>query len=466
MGKPDNTLAARSLVDEYGNIHYLSEELARGGQGVVFRTTDADLAIKQPLDAWGNPDKSVNLRERFQSIRFLPLPPRIPISLPLAILRDEPGYVMRLLNGMKPFEAFELNGTAQKNLREAIEKGSLSCPKWLERIPDEKARLRLLHYARTGSTRRRLFALSQCASILARLHSAGLVYGDISPKNVFVGEGDFPDVWLIDADNLRLEMNEGGSSVFTPHYGAPEVVQGRDRSRPRTDCWAFAVLAFQTLSLTHPFIGKKVLEPDSDEGGWDADPPVSGDAPADPEEQAYAGYLPFIDDEDDNSNAAVTGSSLPRELVTTPELRRLFQETFGTGRTQPHRRPAMAFWALELARAFDHSMICPDCTMSYFIHEHTECPYCRTPRPLFARGKTPRWEICIPQIVVNSTARTSPFVTEFTLPHRLFHPFSFEHNNAVEYEVKLDWTRKTYHPVRGTKPFPPDLSIKFVEAVK
>jgi hypothetical protein len=43
-----------------------------------------------------------NLRERFQSIRVLPMPPRIPISLPLAILRDEPGYVMRLLSDMKP----------------------------------------------------------------------------------------------------------------------------------------------------------------------------------------------------------------------------------------------------------------------------------------------------------------------------------------------------------------------------
>lgn len=53
----------------------------------------------------------------------------------------------------------------------------------------------------------------------------------------------------------------------TPRYGAPEIVQGVDRSRPRTNCWAFAVMAFETLSLVHPFIGKKVLDPDDDEGG-------------------------------------------------------------------------------------------------------------------------------------------------------------------------------------------------------
>ena len=36
----------------------------------------------------------------------------------------------------------------------------------------------------------------------------------------------------------------------------PEVVQGRDQSRPRTDCWAFAVMTFKLLALCHPFIGK------------------------------------------------------------------------------------------------------------------------------------------------------------------------------------------------------------------
>lgn len=455
MSRPDNNAPVKTLVDEYGNIHYPSEELARGGQGVVFRTTDADLAIKQPLDASGKPDSNAHLHERFHSIRLLPLPPRIPISLPLASLRDEPGYVMRLLSGMRPFEAFEMNGTTQRSLKEAMDSGNLECPEWMARIPDQKVRLRFLHYTRTGSTRRRLFALSQCASILARLHSVGLVYGDISPKNVFIGDGESRDVWLIDADNLRLEMSEGGSAVCTPHYGAPEIIQGRDRARPRTDCWAFAVLAFQSLALTHPFIGRKVLEPDDEEGGWDTDPPAAGDAPADLDEQAYAGYLPFIDDEDDDANAAVPGSGLPRELVATPGLRRLFQETFGPGRTQPHRRPSMVFWALELAKAFDSSLACPCCSMSYFVDKQAQCPYCSAPRPAFARATTSRWEICIP-----------PGTTEFALPHRLFHSFSFEHGYDAEYEATLDCASRTAQPVRGTKPFPPDLCVEFVEAAR
>ena len=448
MNKAEKSQSSKPLSDEYGNMHYLSDELARGGQGVVFRTKDADLAVKQPLDTSGQPDKNANLRDRFQNIRLLPMPARIPISLPLAILRDEPGYVMRLLSGMKPFGAFDLDGKTKKELEDQ----KTVLPQWLKGNPDKEMALRLLHYANTGSTRRRLFALSKCASILARIHSAGMVYGDISTNNVFIDEGATRDVWLIDADNMRFELLTGGTSVYTHGYGAPEVVRGTDSSRPRSDCWAFAVMAFKSLVLCHPFIGKKVLEPDEDEGGWDAES-ISDGALADLDEQAYAGYFPFIDDEDDDSNQGIDG--LPRELVGTPGLRLLFQETFGVGRERPHRRPAMAFWALELAKTFDHSLECPECKMSYFADAHKKCPYCGTPNPAFIRARTPRWEVLIPDSA-----------TEFVLPHRLFHPFSFEHNDDIECEAVLNFATKTVFPFRGTKAFPENLTFDFVEAGK
>ncbi|MDN6856785.1 serine/threonine protein kinase [Pseudomonas sp. CAN2814] len=438
----DKTEWTPPLCDEYGNRHELADELARGGQGVVFRTKDADLAIKQPLNPQGEPDTNINLRHRFQNIRLLPLPPRIPVSLPLAILRDQPGYVMRLLNDMSPFSVFDLDGKTKKDL----ERQQLTLPGWLAGIPDKSLALRLFHYARTGSTRRRLLALSECAAILARLHCSGMVYGDISSNNAFIG-AQSNDVWLIDADNLRFEMASGGVSVYTPTYGAPEVVRGTDTSRPRSDCWAFAVMAFKSLALCHPFIGKKVLESEEDDSGWDAEPSKDAQA-ADLYERAYAGYLPFIDDAKDDSNAGVGG--LPRQLVATPGLRRLFQETFGAGRLQPHCRPAMAFWALELKKAFDRSLHCDACTMSYLFDEHTCCPYCQAPRPPFACARTSRGEIAIP-------ARTQ----HFALPHRLFHPFSFEHNETQAYEVDLDFTAKTARPVRGTPAFPDTLTFTF-----
>lgn len=431
-----------TVADEYGNQHQLSSELARGGQGVVYRTADADLAVKQPLATHGEVDRASDLQEQFRKVRYLPLPPRIPVSLPLATLRDEPGYVMWLLSEMEPFAAFGLSGAMKDEL------GSEAVPPWLAGVKDKNTALTLLHYARSGSTKRRLLVLAKVAAILARLHAAGLVYGDISPNNCFMGGGGSPEVWLIDADNLRFEQVRGGHTVYTPRYGAPEIVQGIDQSRPRTDCWSFAVMAFETLSLVHPFIGRKVLDPDDDEGGWDAEP-VAEEAAADLDEQAYAGYLPYVDDQDDDSNRALSG--LPRSLVLNPQLARLFEETFGAGRTKPWRRPSMAFWALELTRAHDQSVTCPGCDMSY-LKEHATCPYCDAPRPAIAIAATDRWHMVI-----------QPRDTTASLPHRLFHPFSLELNGRTDYEADVDVQSKSARRARGAEHFPPGLSFEFLK---
>lgn len=430
------------LTDQYGNQHRLAGELARGGQGVVYRTTDVDLAVKQPLTARGQVDRASDLRQQFQNVRCLPLPARIPISLPLAVLRDEPGYVMSLLSEMEPFGSFELSGDKRGELADE------PLPDWLAAAKDKNTALPLVHYVRSGSTKRRLRGLAKVASILARLHAAGLVYGDISPHNCFMSRGDSDDVWLIDADNLRLERVEGGSSVYTPRYGAPEVVQGTDRVRPRTDAWAFAVMAFETLALVHPFIGKRVLDPDEDEDDWDAEPIAEG-ASAGLDEQAFAGHLPFVDDENDDTNRAVSG--LGRDLVLTPALAKLFQETFGAGRTKPWRRPAMAFWALELTRAHDQHVGCPGCTMSYAM-EHASCPYCGRRRPAMAVAFTDRWQVVL-----------QPGDKAVRLPHRLFHPFSLELNESTEYEAVLDFQREVATHARGTDRLPAGLAFEFLK---
>ncbi|CAL8479459.1 serine/threonine protein kinase [Caballeronia sp. S22] len=446
MNSQDTTRLPQPLSDDYGNRHFRADEVARGGQGVVFRTRDVDLAIKQPLDASGQPDRHADLRQRFQDIRLLPLPSRIPISLPLVILRDEPGYVMRLLNDMKSFSSFDLNGKIRNELKVA----QATLPHWLAGVPDGEQAWRLFHYALEGSTRRRLAALAKCASILARLHCAGLVYGDISSNNAFVGQAAAPEVWLIDADNLRFEQAVGGSAVVTPGYGAPEVMQGVDASRPRTDCWSFAVMAFRTLALCHPFIGRKVTEPDDDADDWDAEP-SDGSAAVDLYAQAYAGHFPFIDDEQDASNASQSG--LQRSLVATPAMRLLFQETFGAGRQQPHRRPAMFFWAMELSRAFDRSLVCRECKMSHFVDSQAQCPYCGASRPAFVRVRTSRWE-CV--LVDDAKVHA--------LPHRLFHPFSLEHNADAAYHAVIDFASRTGEPERDTQDFPAGLTFEFVEA--
>lgn len=431
----------REVVDQFGNRHQLATELARGGQGVVYRTGDPDLAIKQPLGADGAVRLNMDMRSRFQNVLCLPIPSRIPIALPLAVLRDEPGYVMRLLADMEPFSEFELSGQMQ------TEMAKLQVPKWLAGVRDKRAMLRLMHYAGSGSTKRRLLTLAKCAGVLARLHAAGIVYGDVSPRNCFMSRVDSREVWLIDADNLRFERHRGGETVYTPRYGAPEVVQAVDQSRPRTDAWAFTVMAFEALTLLHPFVGGKVLAVDELNDGWDAKN-ITTSLPENLEEQAYAGLMPYIDDPDDSSNCAIGG--LPRDLVLSSQLVRLFQETLGIGRTQPWRRTSLAYWALELARAHDRSVVCPKCSMSYFL-QHSTCPYCGKSKPSLVLAKTSRWEI-----VMQSSA------TDFALPHRLLNPFSLDLTGDANYLVSIDLKHKTVNHARGTSPIPSEITFEFL----
>ena len=75
------------------------------------------------------------------------------MAVPVAILTEYAGYVMRLMEDMVAFTV-------------------------LEEGPET--------YPLTGGHRYRLEMLSKCASILANIHSKGMVYCDISPNNIFV----------------------------------------------------------------------------------------------------------------------------------------------------------------------------------------------------------------------------------------------------------------------------------------
>lgn len=451
--------AHSKFIDQFDNQHYLADELARGGQGAVYRTQDADLAIKMAFGYEEDPKALEKLQNKFMHIRQLPIPKGTPISLPLAILRGAPGYVMRLLNEMVPLLKLQMSGADKVALRKA------PMPSWLKACADDPKTndfaYVLLHYSMTGSTSRRFYVLYKTASILAQLHQAGLVYGDISLNNVFVGKqdtGNRSPVWLIDADNLRFEMEHGGSTVYTPKLGAPEIVQvdanghSLDASRPRTDCWAFAVMAFQLLSTLHPFIGRRVLE-DNDDSGWDSDDGAA-DESMQIDEHAYAGKLPYIDDPDDDSNSGATILSVPRQIIFNEEVRMLFNEMFGPGRTDPWRRPVMMFFAKAFARAHDTMICCPECGMSYYVEQLDKCPYCDAKVPLVAKLIGPYG--CRYEVFSESDAPVPVVV-----PRRLFEPFSLATSDDESCNVAINWDKKRIEPLRGES-IPTNLNAEFI----
>ena len=333
------------VVDDLGGLHVLPQHpLGEGGQGVVFRTTsNPDVAVKLL------PRRRIDLPDRLADVRALPLPKDLPIARPTALLRDRVGYTMPLMADMAPIKA-------------------------LIYTPREESMAAF--YQATGGLRKRLLTLAGTAATLARLHAVPVVYADVSDNNVYVSKDpDRADVWLIDADNLTL-TSEPCPAIQTPGFGAPEVVAGRGATT-LSDAFAFAVLASWILVQHHPFLGDA-----AEGGGWDEE----GE---DGEELAFAGELPWIFDPDDDSNRSDLGIQ-PPEFVLSPGLRRLFQQSFGPGRTDPTARPGLAEWATALLRAADHTVRCPHCTATYYTAQ--QCPWCDATRPSFLTAVAGRWE--------------------------------------------------------------------------
>jgi DNA-binding helix-hairpin-helix protein with protein kinase domain len=337
---------AKNVVDVNGVRYELGELLGRGGQGAVYAVKDSALAVKVLLGRSRSHRES--LRNQLIHVRRLPLRD-LSMAKPLEMLRaPNTGYIMDLLTGMVPIKAL-FNPAKQQ----------APTVDW---------------YLRTGGLRRRLLVLGRAAHVLARLHGKGLAYSDPSPANIFVSEDvGFSEVWLIDTDNLRYESAPGSSaSVYTPGYGAPELVRGESGITTLTDIHAFSVIAFQTLTLAHPFIGDVVNE---------GDPEM--------EEQAFAGLLPWIDDVGDDRNRASFG--IPRHWVLSKRLQEGFEKAFGEGRSSPASRPGAAEWADRFFAAADATIECPGCGGDFYFNR-PNCTWCDVRRPSFAIAVFHLWD--------------------------------------------------------------------------
>ena len=100
--------------------------------------------------------------------------------------------------------------------------------------------------------------VSPVASALDAAHRAALVHRDVKPGNILVdAREDRPDhVYLSDFGVSKAVSSAGltgpGLFVGTPHYAAPEQIQGRAVDG-RADQYALACVAFQLLTGALPF---------------------------------------------------------------------------------------------------------------------------------------------------------------------------------------------------------------------
>ena len=328
------------VYDERGNAYTLSEYLGQGGQGVVYRvnrSTGRGLAVKGLLDpaTGGLCQDGKRYKQYVRTVhRVMALPELDHLAMPLALLREPCcGYIMRLMEGMCPLENW-LRPRSGLKLMEALADG--------------------------GGLEKRLVILRNLARVLSNLHNQGIVYGDLSPGNVFAAAKENEQaVWLIDLDNMAY-ADDVHSSVGTPCYRSPEVALGR-RNTMMSDCYSFALLAYECLTFSKPFNGTLV-----DQAAEEED---FGDSIYD---QIERGEVPYVY-ESGGGNEARYGLSTRPELVMTPEMAELFAETFSQqGRQDPGCRPSMRTWLRALNWALDSTVCCGQ------GHSHlgTVCPFC------------------------------------------------------------------------------------------
>ncbi|GAE27524.1 hypothetical protein JCM9140_3676 [Halalkalibacter wakoensis JCM 9140] len=366
------------LIDEKNYKHHIVAKLGEGGQGAVYSTRDENVVIKVVIDEETqeiiqNEEMYEQFKQTIDEVRILNLPEDLPIAKPIHMLKKPyNGYIMRLLSNMVPIKTL-INGP----------KTGLS-----------------QFYIDTGGLKHRLEILQKAARILARVHSLPVVYADISPENIFISaDKDATEVWFIDADNMRYTI-DFKKAIFTPGYGAPEIVKSTCSNNTLSDVYSFALLAFEVLALQAPFEGELVVngggwDTGEAEDSWDEDTeveeqddwdktPPDDQQPAtnDYYEKAARGEIPWIEDENDNRN--FTKKGIPRNIILSPAIRALFQRTFGAeGRSNPASRPTMKQWYDVLQQAVDATVTCKKCTSTFYIG-HNTCPFCNEGRdPVF-----------------------------------------------------------------------------------
>lgn len=338
-----------------GKEYTLGTRLGGGLEGSIFNVeglpkyvikviNDDRMTKNQRDDTYKHLKWLYNLGSRNETIRQI-------LTVPKALLDNQLGYIM-------------LKASDHDSLKKFLE------------VPENMSNFD--EWYKNGFTlKKRYQIIVNLFNALRELHLAGLVFTDLSPNNVMVHKKQ-NQIVFIDTDNTRNRMDSYLGVLGTPGYMAPEVYRKPDlklastykidpkilsncgRITPESDIFAAAVIAFQLLTLQHPFIGDEVEE---------GEPEL--------EEKALAIQTDYILKKG-TSNASTMNLVPQFEKLTTPKIRELFYRTFVDGKNAPSLRPTNEDFLEAFQDALDLIVECPSCGYSrlYSFDEKNECINC------------------------------------------------------------------------------------------
>ena len=398
--------------DIYGNVFSIDKELSSGGQGIVYKTKEPNVLLKIE---WDPQTKKINRNtddnKKFDEIRLLPIPQKTNITLPQSILKDYVGYSMRMLDDMISFEdAFRYGNEEYRNA-------------WLDEFGESNPEFvkGFGNYISTGGKRRRIAAFLSVAGILSVIHTRGLVYCDLSDKNMYISSAkDKNVVWMIDVDNINyITVTSKRGGIFSPGYVAPEVLRGKGNTF-YSDIFSFAIALFWNLTGQHPFVGPQ-LEQKLDEE----------DFLSEAEETFACGCdVEWIRDEENDDNYSDT--PVPYELIVGEQLHKCFKKTFSrTGRHKRLTRTTMMEWSDSLAFELDHSIKCKKCEMEYNPMQNNLCPWCDEKNNYVSFSCNKNDNACTEQSYFREVSN------DIEVPLRLVKGFSVSEMNEKIFEIKV-----------------------------
>jgi len=360
----------KNVVDSFGNSYSIKELIGEGSQGRTYLLEDGihiAKLFKKNLTIPAQRIKSqINFLIRLELDKSKYSIPLREISQPMS------GYISEFASGMCPISDLQIDNKPE----------------------DED---QLSWFKRTGGLLKRYGVLIKLASELRSLHAKGLIYCDLSDNNVFISENPQKcNVYLIDLDNLRYKTSIV-NNIYTPGYGAPEVVNCTAPNSTHSDEFSFAVMAYKILTWAHPLIGDYVH-----------------DGEAELEEQAYQGKLPWCEDDANDINHR-NCYGIPSSLFVSQKIMKLFRKTFEKGLNEPSARPSMGEWIEALNNSLNELLLCPQCGIHYLYFSQGECPFCERKSLSAITLKVKRWDK-----ILSYDKETNSIKDEFALSDKIY----------------------------------------------